>query len=259
MGEIMDVKESQINRTILTQVNGWIPLIDHLVDKYGVLTAAVWGRMWRYSQMRSGVCRASLPTIAADLRISRMTVRRAVIRLCNDGYLLDLTPNNVGRVHVYRDTGKVTIASKFQVETVEEQPLSELEGSSMDADKPLSELEGTLSELEGYPSHNVTGPLSQSATNHKTLLKENMNHNSKYWRILKDQLRHEMPKSAFDKFISPTHCLSCYNGVMVLEAPDEYTARWIAERLISTLVRQLTGILNQTADIVVTSKEIPHA
>lgn len=95
--------------TILTEVKGFTPLIDALVDDVGLIQAAVYGKVWRYCQMKDGVCSASQETIAKELKVSRATVLRHLKELCKKGYLRDTTPNVRNRPHVYADTGKAKI------------------------------------------------------------------------------------------------------------------------------------------------------
>lgn len=258
----MKTNQPNHHRTVLTEVQGWIPLIDHLVQRYDLITASVFGRVWRYSQMWSGVCHASLPRIAGDLNLARSTVRKAIIRLVADGYLQDMTPDhNHGRPHIYRDTGKVIIASKFTAEIQPDPPLRETEGSGNGAKTPLRETEGTLRETEGYPSGKTTRPLRQSATNHNSNESEIKNHNSPsrasdwWWTEAKTQLRQSMPKAAYDDYVDPLQLISEHNGLVVLQAPDDFHAQWVAGRLTSTLTRQLAGLLNRTVEIVITSPE----
>ena len=112
--------------------DGFTPLSDHMVRTYGLIIAAVWGRMWRYSQMQDGVCRASFQTLADDLNMGRATVIRAVARLEADGLLLDTTPNKVKSAHAY----KVIPSSSITVTTDEETKLvSQRPQTSITADK----------------------------------------------------------------------------------------------------------------------------
>ena len=75
------------NRTILSQVKGFTPLIDILIEKHDLITAAVFGRAWRYCQMENRVCGASAETLAAELSVSVKTVGRRLKLLCQEGYL----------------------------------------------------------------------------------------------------------------------------------------------------------------------------
>lgn len=104
-----------MSRTILTKVDGFTPLPDLLVIKYGVMTAAVWGRVWRYCQMGDGICRASIETIAGGIGVSRMSVIRHIEILVQDGFLKDTTPNLRNRPHIYADTGKASMYNRLGI------------------------------------------------------------------------------------------------------------------------------------------------
>lgn len=245
------------HRTVLTEVQGWIPLIDHLVDKYDLITAAVFGRIWRYSQMRSGVCRASIPTIATDLGLARSTVRLAVVKLTADNYLEDLTPGNHGRVHVYRDTGKCSLASKFYAE-IQEDPTPPANGGVAEnlPETPPANREHPPGN-GGYPSGKNTKPLRETATNHKSLKEDSLNHNgpSKAFDAAKEQLKRDMPKAAYQQWVDSLQFVSETHGLILLQSPTDYAARWCSSRVSSTLTRHLTGILNKTVEIVITSAD----
>ena len=107
-------------RSILQQVNGFTPVIDIVAQDVGFVTAAVYGVHWRFSQMQDGVSRASMETIASRLDISTKTARRHTQKLCEHGYLQDLTPNRRNAPHVYQDTGQVVIESLMQARLVRE-------------------------------------------------------------------------------------------------------------------------------------------
>jgi hypothetical protein len=97
--------------SLLAVARGFTPVIDVLVQETGLITAAVYGVVWRYCQMEEGVCRASVARMARRLGIGRQTVHRHLKRLCELGYLEDTTPGRKCRPHVYRDTGESRIAA----------------------------------------------------------------------------------------------------------------------------------------------------
>jgi len=102
-----------MSKTILAQVDGFTPLIDGVVSEVGLITAAVFGKAWRYCQMADGVCKAAQERIADELDISRATVNTHLKKLCEAGYLRDNTPNLVGLPHEYADTGKANLSISF--------------------------------------------------------------------------------------------------------------------------------------------------
>jgi len=97
-------------KKIETQISGWIPVFDFVVDFYqDPITAIVFGRRWQYCGMEDGVCRASLSKLAKDLHLDEATVMRHTEKLVKDGFLVDKTPTRRNRPHVYVDGGKVTM------------------------------------------------------------------------------------------------------------------------------------------------------
>jgi DNA-binding MarR family transcriptional regulator len=106
--------------SLLSEIKGWSPVIHSLAkqDGIGLITAAVWGAVWRYCQMDDKVCTASLETIGADLGIDKATVLRHIKKLCERGYLRDETPGLRNVTHTYSDTGKVKLTGIIEAQTV---------------------------------------------------------------------------------------------------------------------------------------------
>src|SRR3990170_1066420 len=104
-----------MSKTILAEIDGWTPVIDGLAQELGAITALVFGRMWRFCQGEQGICTASLDTIASDLNLDKATIMRHAKRLCENGYLDDLTPSLRNVPHSYADTGKANLFVKISV------------------------------------------------------------------------------------------------------------------------------------------------
>jgi hypothetical protein len=98
-----------VTKTILTETDGFTPLIDSIVDAFGITGAAIFGMVWRYCQMKDGVCKANQETIADRLCLKRETVNRYLAKFVTAGFLQDLTPLLRNRPHIYRDTGKASL------------------------------------------------------------------------------------------------------------------------------------------------------
>ena len=77
-----------MSKTILAHVNGWTPMLDSLVQEFGLVTAAVFGRIWRYCQMPAGICSASMETIG-DKPSLRFEVNIAQVKTL---YPVDVKP-----------------------------------------------------------------------------------------------------------------------------------------------------------------------
>lgn len=91
------------------KIKNFTPLMDDLIKQYDLVTAAVWGRVWRYEQGKNKVCQASHETIAHELHLSERTVIRKLQQLAGDGYLKDHTPDLRNRPHTYSTTRKARI------------------------------------------------------------------------------------------------------------------------------------------------------
>ncbi len=94
---------------VVAAVSGFTPCPDILVEKYSHTTALVWGKIWRYCQMKDGVCRASIQRLANELGLSDVTLEKHIKLLEKDGYVKDLTPDVRHKPHEYEDTGKLRL------------------------------------------------------------------------------------------------------------------------------------------------------
>lgn len=132
-------------RTVDAKITGFTPALDVLIERFDPITALVWGRIWRYSQMKEGVCRASQETIATELNISIRTVGRKIKQLVGAGYLTDCTPGLRHSPHTYVTTNLATVqvaveavVGKDQVGT-SQSPTSEQLGTSQSPTRYVTE------------------------------------------------------------------------------------------------------------------------
>jgi hypothetical protein len=100
-------------RTILGTCDGFTPIIDVVADKMGLIPAAVYGVVWRYCQMRDGVCYATLETLAGHLGCDAATIQRHIRKLCEQGYIRDMTPSLRNSAHEYEITSRLN-ATAFE-------------------------------------------------------------------------------------------------------------------------------------------------
>ena len=98
-----------MSRAATAKIDRFTPVPDSLVTKFGLVTAAVYGRIWRYSQASRGVCDASQQKIADDLSLDRVTVNLHIKKLVDGGYLKDKTPTVTNRPHTYAVTDRLQI------------------------------------------------------------------------------------------------------------------------------------------------------
>lgn len=85
------------------------PLFNTVVSQVGLTVAAVYGLIWRYSQMDEGVCCISADRMASLLAIDRRTVIRSiqVLKSGPEPYISDLTPTLLNRPHRYKPTSRI--------------------------------------------------------------------------------------------------------------------------------------------------------
>lgn len=94
---------------------GYTPLFDRFVQQYGLVTAGVYGVIWRHCQMHRKVCDLSQSHMAEILGLARETVLRSIAQLVQDKWVVDTTPDAVGMTHVYICSRKVQVVLKETV------------------------------------------------------------------------------------------------------------------------------------------------
>jgi chromosomal replication initiator protein len=71
----------------------------------------------------------------------------------------------------------------------------------------------------------------------------------KAWQAALGQLQLEMPKAAFETWVSNSEFISYEDGFFVIGAPNAYARDWLENRLNSTATRLLTGLMNRSVEI----------
>lgn len=97
------------DKSITATVSKFTPCPDDLVEKYSHTTAMVWGKIWRYCQMKDEVCKAAIDRLAAELNLSDVTVAKHIKLLEAGGYIKDTTPEARNKPHIYVDTEKLRL------------------------------------------------------------------------------------------------------------------------------------------------------
>lgn len=253
------------SKTVLAEVEGWTPLIDTLVNLYGVTIAAVFGRIWRYCQMETGLCTASQETIAVELDISRATVNTAVGVLVRDGYLKDITPEIKNRPHVYADTGKAGLKMTISANVVQT-------GVKKFDTKPAQEgvgVENFDSTVENFDSRcqEILHPGVKNFDMKKVSLRdslrdelreggapaplpedENHNHVQTAWLAVSEQLK-LANKQVYNQYVKELQLAGYADGVISLVAPDQYTRDWVESRMGKQIAGLLSATLMKTVQI----------
>jgi len=91
-----------------TELKNFTPCIDSITEKYGLVTSAVFGAVWRYCQMGKGACYKAQCGIAEKLNMSRVTINKHLKILVDEGYLEIIGKSDAGS-NYYKDTGKAGI------------------------------------------------------------------------------------------------------------------------------------------------------
>jgi DNA-binding transcriptional regulator YhcF (GntR family) len=251
--------------------SGWTPIYDEIAQKHGIVTAAVFGIIWRFCQMRERVCRASIANLAARLGINRLTVMRHIELLTSEGLIKDLSPTLRNRPHVYVVTrqaaqlisGGVTRAEPSLEDDCDEgqeidecleagTPISDTDVEIIKPD-PVSTSNPTIcpavSESDGAVSRKDSDgikaeqPAVSTSDMNKTLLRESFLEDKKrqetakeIWRAISDQLEPDMSKGPFSHWVYPTRALSWDGTTLSLGVRDEDTLAWF-NRFITAAIQ----------------------
>jgi chromosomal replication initiator protein len=69
------------------------------------------------------------------------------------------------------------------------------------------------------------------------------------WQAAQGQLQLEMPKAAFDTWVRGADFFSYEDGTFVISVKNAYTRDWLENRLSSTVIRVLTGMMDRTVEV----------
>jgi chromosomal replication initiator protein len=69
------------------------------------------------------------------------------------------------------------------------------------------------------------------------------------WSAVLGQLKRDMPKAGYDKWVRDMVLLSVKEGIFVVGAPDGYARDWLESRLASAIMRKLIGICNRSVKV----------
>ena len=69
------------------------------------------------------------------------------------------------------------------------------------------------------------------------------------WKAAVGQLQIEMPKAAFDIWVRDAEFISYEDGSFIIGVSNAYALDWLNSRLLSTVTRLLTGIMNRTVEV----------
>jgi chromosomal replication initiator protein len=69
------------------------------------------------------------------------------------------------------------------------------------------------------------------------------------WQAAQGQLQMEMPKAAYDTWVRDAELVSYEDGTLIIGVQNAYTRDWLDDRLSSTVMRLLAGIMNRTVEV----------
>lgn len=228
----------------------YTPLFDSLVARYGVITASVYGRIWRYCQMVDMVCKASEETLAEELNLSRATIIRSKRNLVIDGFLMDLTPDLRNRPHILKTTDKLMTVAKWKqvADTVAESNSAE-SGSGAESNSTVAESNSGCVNLQ-QPT--VAESLkSESSLSNKDTDKDKGNPSrnglpdpKKTWQWLSADLQRIIGNPVtYQQKVAACSLIGWENLELCIQAPDSHTRDWLIGRAAREVNRRLETIL----------------
>lgn len=69
------------------------------------------------------------------------------------------------------------------------------------------------------------------------------------WQSVLGQLQMEMPRASYDTWLRETKAVSYEDGLMTIAVGNAYARDWLENRLQSTVVRLLAGIMNRVVEV----------
>lgn len=72
---------------------------------------------------------------------------------------------------------------------------------------------------------------------------------SQAWQAVVGQLQMEMPKATFDTWVREAEFMKFDNNTITVGLKNAYARDWVENRLTSTIVRTLTGVMNRNVDV----------
>ncbi|MEJ2263865.1 MAG: DnaA N-terminal domain-containing protein [Anaerolineales bacterium] len=106
----------------------------------------------------------------------------------------------------------------------------------------------TENEQELQEEPNATQDIQPDPSIHESISTNGMTA-AKAWSTVLGQLKRDMPKAAYDKWVRNSVLLSSKDGFFLIGATDSYARDWLTSRLSSTVRRQLAGICNHPVEV----------
>jgi hypothetical protein len=235
-----------------SRLGQFTPLFDPLVQRYGLVTASVYGLVWRYCQMRDGICRASLLTLAQRLSISRASLICQLGLLKQEGYIQDRTPDLRNRPHVLIITPKILTLPQVDpaavqgldtsgsagVQSADSHGLFQDEYSTTGACSTVQDMDlsQTLKrqikdELRDSPQSELVSSCSAAGL----------------WNTIFAELASRLNRADLLTWVQPSRPLSWDGATLQVAASSSYARDWLTARIHSTALRSLQSRLQDPA------------
>ena len=78
------------------------------------------------------------------------------------------------------------------------------------------------------------------------------------WQSVLGQLQMEMPRASFNTWVKDTNAIQFQDGVFTVGTKNAYARDWLENRLSSTIVRLLSGILDQDVNLEFVVSGVPE-
>ena len=101
-------------KSATTKISGWTPIFDHISKQYSPMVSVVYGIIWRYSQMRDGVCKLGQEKMGELLGVSTSTIQRGITILEKDGYIVCVGKPQ-GHPNEYVTTDKLDLGVSVEI------------------------------------------------------------------------------------------------------------------------------------------------
>lgn len=208
------------------KLKNYVPILNELIQKYDIVTACVWGKIWSYCQLKNGYCRASQSTIAKELNISSRTVMRSIQKLIAGKFLEDTNPdkkNKEGIARHYKVTYDNLSQDSYEKIIIPDNLSSTTDNLSDTYDKKSD----TCDNLSPDLCQNVTVDNIDNKLNNKLNNKEdninNIYNNEKLFGKLPPLPKEKMPKNHADLI----NAINSFTNEEVIKLVDYYTHKFV--------------------------------
>ena len=265
-------------------MQAFTPIFDEVCRHTGLVTAAVYGVVWRYCQMSDHICYATLENIGLQAGVNKRTAVRSLAVLEEQGWIIDLTPTYRNAPHTYQVTNRLAQSTPTPAPAApprrqspaltDSQPALPDSPSGNDSPSPhaVTDSQPAMTHSQpavtGSPSHSdsqSTPAVTQSHLN-QTLQTDSLKNESEIdqtkeeeeeevdipeWRQVLEILEFQYHgRSQYATWFPGLRPVSFDGAVLLVAAPDAYQATLLNGRLAHTASTILSGTLGRPGMVV---------